>query len=188
MSTDASIDQKLAGLRALHEAYRIPVTDTAIQAPAAALHSLRSATERAPQSYRAYLDEAVDCYEVGAYRGAVLLVWAAAIEHLYSAISIRRGGLKSMQEANFARFNESRTYRPIAKSGDLLYIGEKNLLLLCEDAGLFNRNARLILEERLRLRNQCGHPTGYVVGREEAVVFIESIINNIIGGAMINWK
>lgn len=188
MQSDESLLGKLEGLRRFQDAYRLPVASIARQAPAEALHSLRIATERAPASYRAYLDEAVDCYEAGAYRGAVLMVWSAAIEHLYSVITAHQGGLKTLEGANKERFGSSRGYRRVSQKGDLLYLGDKNLLLLCEDAGVFNRNARRLLEERLELRNRCGHPTGYVIGRDEAVVYVESLVNNVIGGAMIDWR
>lgn len=174
-------------LRTFQEAYSIPITDVSRQAPAQALHSLREATGRASLGYRAYLNEAVDCYETGAYRGAVLMVWSATVEHIYSAIETRQSGLNAVEAANHKRFGDSKTYRRIVKKNDLLYLNDKNFLLLCEDAGIFNRNARMLLEEKLGTRNRCGHPTGYVIGREEAVVFIESLINNVINGAMIDW-
>lgn len=174
-------------LRTFQEAYSIPVTDVAKQAPAAALHSLREATRNAPKAYQNYLSEAVDCYEHGAYRGAVLMVWAAAVEHIYSAIEAHAGGFKAMEAANKSRFGNSNTYRKIRRKNDLLYLNDKSFLQLCEDAGAFNRNARKLLEEKLDTRNRCGHPTGYVIGREEAVVFIESLINNIVNDAMMDW-
>lgn len=174
-------------LRAFQEAYSIPVADVSRQAPAEALHSLRDATARAPKNYQEYLNEAVDCYEHGAYRGAVLMVWAATVEHIYSAIENRPSGFKEMETANNARFGTSKSYRRIGKKNDLLYLNDKNFLQLCEDAGVFNRNARALLEEKLGTRNRCGHSTGYMIGREEAVVFIESLINNIINDAMMSW-
>lgn len=174
-------------LRSFQEAYSIPVTDVAKQAPAAALHSLRDATAKAPATYQSYLNEAVDCYEHGAYRGAVLMIWAATVEHIYSAIENRPGGFKALESANKSRFSASKSYHRISKKNDLLYLNDKNFLLLCEDAGVFNRNARKLLEEKLDTRNFCGHPTGYVIGREETVVFIESLINNIVNDAMMDW-
>lgn len=174
-------------LRAFQEAYAIPVTDVSRQAPAQALHSLRDATARAPKNYQDYLNEAVDCYEHGAYRGAVLMVWAASVEHIYTAIDNQQGGFKRIEAANLQRFGASKAYRKVTKKNDLLYLNDKNFLLLCEDAEVFNRNARMLLTEKLDTRNRCGHPTGYVIGREEAVVFIESLINNIISGAMMDW-
>lgn len=174
-------------LRAFQEAYAIPVTDVSRQAPAQALHSLRDATARAPKNYQDYLNEAVDCYEQGAYRGAVLMVWAAAVEHIYTAIENQQGGFKKIEAANVKRFGSSNTYRKVGKKNDLLYLNDKNFLLLCEDVAVFNKNARMLLGEKLDTRNRCGHPTGYVIGREEAVVFIESLINNIISDAMMAW-
>jgi hypothetical protein len=189
MTADACDDplRTFQRLQAFQSAYSIPVTDVSRQAPAQALHSLREATARAPKNYQAYLNEAVDCYEHGAYRGAVLMVWAAVIQHIYSAIENRSGGLKAMELSNKGRFGASNAYRRIAKKNDLLYLNDKNFLLLCEDAGVFNRNARKLLEEKLDTRNRCGHPTGYILGRDEAVVFIESLINNIVNDAMMDW-
>lgn len=178
---------RLERLRTFQEAYSIPVTDLSKQAPVEALHSLRDATRGAPKSFQDYLDEAVDCYENGAYRGAVLMVWSATVERIYSAIDDRPGGIKAIETANKARFGASRAYKRIGKKNDLLYLNDKNLLQLCEDAGVFNRNAKKLLEEKLDTRNRCGHPTGYVIGREEAVVLIESLINNIVNGAMMDW-
>jgi len=175
-------------LREFQEAYRLPVTDIARQAPAQALHSLRDATRNAPATYRPYLDEAVDCYEAGAYRGAVLMVWAATIERIYSVIESHSSGFKLIEAENFKRYEKASFYRKIKKKGDLLYLNDGNLFLLCEDAGVFNKNARGILDDALKTRNRCGHPTGYVVGREEVVVFIERLINNFISGAMLIWK
>lgn len=151
------------------------------------MHSLRDATAGAPRNYRDYLNEAVDCYEHGAYRGAVLMVWAAAIEHIYTIIARHPRGFKEIEAANVKRFGNSHTYHKVSKKNDLLYLNDKNFLLLCEDAGVFNKNARMLLGEKLDTRNRCGHPTGYVIGREEAVVFVESLINNIISGAMVDW-
>lgn len=187
MTTDDSHQGRFERLRTFQEAYSIPVTDVSKQAPVEALHSLREATGKAPTSYQDYLNEAVDCYEHDAYRGAVLMVWSATVEHIYSAIESHSDGFKAMETANQSRFGKSNTYRKIRRKNDLLYLNDKNLLQICEDAGVFNRNARKLLEEKLDTRNRCGHPTGYVIGREEAVVFIESLINNIINNAMMDW-
>jgi hypothetical protein len=186
--SEGFIFRKLSHLREFQESYRVPISDISRQSPVNALHSLRDAAKKAPASYQDYLSEAIDCYENGAYRGAVLMVWTAVIEHLYSIIDQRRNGFKELEKTNFTRFGTSKAYRKIGKKDDLLYLSDRNFIQLCEDAGLFNRNARLLLIERLDLRNRCGHPTGYTVGRDEAVVFIESLLNNIVGGAMLNWK
>ncbi|MFG6476382.1 hypothetical protein ACFXP7_08315 [Microbacterium sp. P06] len=178
----------LASLAEFQRLHSLPVKDSAREAPAQALHSLREAAALAPPDYIDYLDEAVRCYEGGMYRASVLMVWSACMQHLFSVIENHRGGVKAMEGANHARFGQTNGYRRIRKVDDLLYFKESAILQLAEDAALINRNARDLLEEKLKLRNRCGHPTRYKPGREETVIFIESLIVNIIGGVMLNWQ
>lgn len=178
----------LASLAEFQRLHALPVKDSAVEAPALALHSLREAATSAPQDYQDYLDEAVRCYEGGMYRASVLMVWSACIQHLFSVIDGHRGGIKKVERANFARFGTSNAYRKIRKTDDLLYLKESSVIQIAEDAGLINRNARALLDERLTLRNLCGHPTRYRPGRDETVIFIESLLLNIIGGTMVNWQ
>lgn len=177
----------LAGVRAFQSLHAVAVTDSATEAPVQALHSLRVAADKAPSNYADYLDEAVRCYEGKMYRAAVLMVWAAVIEHLYATVEAHKGGIKAFEAANFARFGTAFNYKKIKKRDDFLYLRESQFIVLGEDAQLYNKNARLLLEEKLILRNRCGHPTLYKPGREETVIFIESLLTNIVGGSMLHW-
>lgn len=183
----AAVEALLAGLREFQDRYGPPASDLTSEAPSAALHSLESAVLAAPANYRPYLEEAVACYSAGLYRASILMVWSATIGHLLATIHGRAGGVKAIETANAARFGEARGYRAIRKVDDILYLKESQFILLGEDAGMYNRNARRLLGERLETRNLCGHPTGYVPGREETVVFVESLLLNIVSGAMLNW-
>jgi hypothetical protein len=187
MANDTSVQRQLAALRTFQELHEAPVTDRATQSPAVALKSLNDALAAAPPDYRDYLVEAVTCYELGLYRAAILMVWAATMEHLYIIASDHPNGISDLEGANLARFGSSKTYRRIKKKDDFLYLAEANWLQLAEDAGLMNRNARQMLIERLNVRNRCGHPTKYKPGREETVVFIESLLLNVLSGQMLNW-
>ena len=115
------------------------------------------------------------------------MTWSAVIQHLYSTAERHSGGTRAFETANSSRYGSSNSYRQIKKADDFLYLKESQFLLLGEDAGMYNRNARLLLEERLKLRNLCGHPTRYKPGREEVVIFVESLTLNILGGALLNW-
>ncbi|OBI11110.1 hypothetical protein A5713_06770 [Mycobacterium sp. E2497] len=188
VSSPTSPPAWLASLRKFQEAHAIPVEDSSKEAPAAALSSLRDAAKQAPAEYADYLAEAVECYERHLYRAAILMVWAATIEHMYGVVAAYRGGIKKIQAANFARYGSHGKYREVKKKGDLLYLSEDQFIQLAEDAGLINRNARRTLVDRLTLRNQCGHPTQYRPGREETVIFVESLVNNILSGSWLTWK
>ncbi len=181
------VQQLLAGLRRLQTEFGGEVLDAKRESPAAALDSLEEAVAAAPSDYRPYLDEALECYRYGLYRASILMVWSAVVQHLYSSAASHRGGVGELAKANNARLGGSKNYREIKKPGDFLYIGERDFIQLGEDAGMFNRNARQLLHERLRLRNLCGHPTQYRPGREETVIFIESLLLNILSGSWLNW-
>lgn len=189
MRTDPeSYLRRLEDLRAFQDAYEIPVSNSHVESPARALSSLRDAAKHAPADYQGYLKEAVDCYEGGMYRAAILMVWAATVQHMYSVVQRHKGGVVKFEQANESRYGNSGKYRQLKKVDDLLYLGEAQFLQLAEDAGMINRNARKVLGERLDVRNLCGHPTQYVVGREEAVVFIESLVLNLLSGSWLNWQ
>jgi hypothetical protein len=141
----------------------------------------------APANYRAYLEEAVACYDNGLFRAAILMVWAAVMEHLYMTAASHKNGIRDFESANHARFGNSKNYRQIKKRDDFLYLREYDFIQLGEYAGMLNRNARKLLHERLDLRNRCGHPTKYKPGREETVIFIESLLLNVLGGHQLNW-
>lgn len=181
------VEQLFARLGQLQAEFGREVADVQRESPGAALDSLETALAGAPASYRPYLEEALECYRGGLYRAAILMVWAAVVQHLYSTAASHRGGVAAIETANKARFGTSRAYREMKKADDFLYLGEHAFIQIGEDAGMFNRNARQLLHERLKLRNLCGHPTGYTAGREETVVFVESLLLNILSGSWLNW-
>jgi hypothetical protein len=192
MATEAELDpglEKLLGsLRELQVDYGgTEVADAERESPAAALDSLEEAVKCAPADYRPYLEEAVGCYRNGLYRAAILMVWSAVIQHLHATVGAHRGGIGQLEKANKARFGAMKKYRQVKKQDDLSYLGEKDFIWAAEDAGVFNRNARKLLHERLDLRNLCGHPTRYTPGREETVIFIESLLLNVLSGTWLNW-
>jgi len=139
---DPRVEHLLEGLRKLQSEFGEEVADVAQESPAAALESLIQALAQAPREYRAYLEEALACYQQGLYRAAILMVWAAVTQHLYTVAGSRRGGVSAFEIANSARFGTSRKYREITKQDDFLYLGERDFLTLAEDAGMINRNAR----------------------------------------------
>jgi hypothetical protein len=181
------VDDAFARLREFQDRVRTPVKDITKEAPGVALQSLRDAVAKAPKEYQDYLTEALECYEGGQLRAAVLMVWAATVQHLFGVADAHHGGVKAFEKANLTRYGTSATYRKLKKADDFLYLKESQFLMLGEDAGMYNRTARDLLEERLKLRNKCGHPTKYRPGRGEAVIFIESLVQNIISGTMLNW-
>jgi hypothetical protein len=125
---------------------------------------------------RDYLEEALKCLGVGAYRGAVLMGWEACMDNLY--VKIEQAGLGAFHQACTQFIKKPRA---VKTKNDLEYYKDSELLKAAERLGLFDRNVRAALERQLGLRNRCGHP-GDVKPRIHTVnAFFEEIIQYVLG-------
>lgn len=64
----------------------------------------------------------------------------------------------------------------VARTDDFCYIKDSTFLLVLQDLGILDKGQRETLEEALRLRNRCGHPTKYRPGSAKVSSFIEDIL------------
>jgi hypothetical protein len=127
---------------------------------------------------REYIEEALKCLRVEAYRGAVLMGWAATMSNIH----------RKIDEAGLGKFNKKckefmKKPRPVRQRSDLQYYRDSDILLAAEGMGLFDRNVRAALKRHLDLRNDCGHP-GQVNPQIHVVnAFFEEIIQYVLGVA-----
>ncbi len=127
---------------------------------------------------REYIEEALRCLRVEAYRGAVLMGWAATMSNIH----------RKIEEAGLGQFNKEckefiKKPRPVRLRSDLQYYRDTDILLAAERMGLFDRNVRAALERHLDLRNDCGHP-GQVNPQIHVVnAFFEEIIQYVLSVA-----
>lgn len=124
---------------------------------------------------REYIEEALKCLGVGAYRGAILMGWAACMHNLYGKI----------EQAGLGRFHQAccqfmKKPHPLKTRRDLEYYKDSEVLQAAERIVLFDRNVRAALETQLDLRNRCGHP-GEVKPQIHMVnAFFEEIIQYVL--------
>jgi hypothetical protein len=124
---------------------------------------------------REYVEEALRCLGVGAYRGAILMGWAASMNNLYR--KIQGVGFKCFYQA-CQQFMKNP--RGVTRRSDLEYYRDSDVLMAAERIGLFDRNVRAALEKQLDVRNRCGHP-GQVKPQIHIVnAFFEEIIQYVL--------
>jgi hypothetical protein len=58
-------------------------------------------------------------------------------------------------------------------------IGEADVLQICQDAGVLHKAEKQMLEDRLNLRNQCGHPNPLTIGEHSVANHLELLIVNV---------
>lgn len=167
------------GLKALESHY-------AVEAPMVAetRHSLKSHLDKIDDyQRRAFLDEAVRSFDVKAYRAAIVLSWVGAVhiiqEHVITehrdAFNLAGAARAEKYKSAGKNFN----FIPIKSIKDFGTIGESDMLQVCQDAGVLHKAEKQILEDRLDLRNQCGHPNPIEIGEHTVAHHIEVLMLNV---------
>jgi hypothetical protein len=125
---------------------------------------------------RSFLDEARRCQRADAPRAAILMTWTVALDHLFAYV-LR----KKLAEFNSAlsRRAGSRITR-VKSRDDFSELKEKDFIEICRSAGIITKDIRKILDEKLGIRNTCGHPSTVKVHPRKAANFIEDLVENVV--------
>lgn len=131
---------------------------------------------------RTYLDEALSCYKVGAFRAAIVMTWNLAYHHLCQYII-----QKKLAEFN-ARW-------PISNPGHHKKAGinavskiedfgeefrESQVIKISHDANIITGDVFKVLDQKLGLRNSAAHPSDVIVGQLQADHFIDDLVKNVV--------
>lgn len=130
------------------------------------------------KSQQLFLQEAIECYEIGARRAAVVLVWILVVDHLCDYI----------YKTTLADFNlvlSKNTDRrvkvtSIQKLDDFSDIPEGKLIELIRSAGIISNDVRKILDSKLGVRNTYAHASGVSISEVKVTDFIIDLVENVI--------
>jgi hypothetical protein len=117
---------------------------------------------------RAFLEEAINCYKVKAYRAAIVMTWNLTYDHLIRWIF-----------TDPARVFQKKP-PTVVVSKDLENIKEFDVVDSCGTAGLVSSNVIRILKEKLTKRNMAAHPSAVVVNEPQANDVITDLVNNVV--------
>lgn len=123
---------------------------------------------------KAYLEEAVKCYQVGALRATVVFLWVGAINAIQEKIVAI--GLKAATEAIQKHDPKARVVRGI-ESFEL--VKESVQILAAQDMNIISKGEKQMLVQALDLRNKCGHPGKYQPGPKKVSAMLEDL-NSIV--------
>lgn len=127
-----------------------------------------------PEEVRAFVHEAVICFETGQLRAAVVLSWVGAVAVLHDKVVSHY----------LDSFNAEATRRDgkwkVAKiADDLARVKEYEFLQIVANIGMIGKDVKQELEACLKLRNSCGHPNSLKIGESRAASHIETLILNV---------
>lgn len=126
---------------------------------------------------KVFLEEAITCFEVKAFRASIIMVWLLTIDTLYEFI---------LKPANLSKFNNAiqihGKYKKITivKKDDFNDIKESDFIELLRVAKIISNDIRKILDEKLGIRNSSAHPNTLKIEDYKAIAFIQDLVKNVI--------
>jgi hypothetical protein len=125
-----------------------------------------------------FLSEAINCFEIGAYRASIVMVWNLTINHLFEYILKH----KLTEFDNVLKINTDKRVKitSISKKDDFNEIPENKFIEFCRSAGIISNDVRKKLDIKLGIRNTYAHPSNVVMREIIATEFIDDLVNNVV--------
>lgn len=123
-----------------------------------------------------FLKETIDCFEAGANRATITMIWILAIDHLFAHI------LKfKLVDFNNALANDKGVkLKAVAHRDDFTEMKESKFIELSRTAKIISNDVRKILETSLGIRNTCAHPSGVTVPKSKVIAVVEDLVENVV--------
>jgi hypothetical protein len=126
---------------------------------------------------RTYLDEALACFNAGAFRASIVMCWNLAYDHLCEfVLSKHLSGFNTQLPKSFPKADIS----AVGKKDDFQDLKESQVLQVSKSANIISGSLHKILKEKLDRRNIAAHPSGVVVAQPTAEEFIKDLIENVV--------
>lgn len=158
-----------SGEQHVRDLLHLPAAEPEIEHDVGSLEGI--ASKITDPDVRSYIDEAIKCLQIGALRASVVFLWAGAIRTIQEEM-LAAGTTK----LNAALSKHDPKAHKVSRVDDFAYIKDKVVLLVAQDLGVVDKGQRTTLEDALKLRNNCGHPTRYKPGVQKVSSFVEDVV------------
>ncbi len=126
---------------------------------------------------RDFLEEAIDCLNIGAKRAAVIMTWILTMDKLQEHIFTRKNKLNDFNKEWLKISSKKRKISDIKEFSD---IKEERFIELCRASGIIDGNEKKILDVKLGIRNTASHPNKIKIKDSKVIDFVEDLIENIL--------
>jgi hypothetical protein len=123
---------------------------------------------------RAFVEEAVRCFEAKLYRSAVVLSWVGALALIYDFVVANK-----LAEFNAEALRRDAKWKSATNKDGFARMGEHDFLQILPAIGVVGKNVKDELEICLKLRNGCGHPNSMRVAEHRVAAHIEQLMLNV---------
>lgn len=138
-------------------------------------HDLRAELSKISDAEtRAFLDEAIKCYESGLLRSAVIMSWVGAVSVLYSHVHTSH-----LTTFNTEASRVDSKWKTAKSKDDLAIMKENDFLDRLAAISIIGKNVKEELQKCLKLRNGCGHPNSMKIGPNMVAHHLEVLLLNV---------
>jgi hypothetical protein len=130
-------------------------------------------------SEKTFLEEALRCYRVGAFRAAVVMSWNLAFAHLVDWMLSDPARVLLFIKSAQVKFPKKTVPSTLQKHADLEDFKESEVIEILYHASLITKNVTEILREKLKKRNSAAHPNQVVITKAQADDVITDLVNNV---------
>lgn len=123
---------------------------------------------------RAFVEEAIKCYEAELYRSAIVMSWLAAVDVLHNHVHA-----KHLTAFNAETKRVDAKWKSAKTTDDLGRMGEADFLDRIAALSVIGKNTKTELKNCLDRRNGCGHPNSLKIGANTVAHHIEILLLNV---------
>jgi hypothetical protein len=144
--------------------------------PAIINQSLRLLIPKLPnEEAKAFIGEAISCYESKCYRAAVVLSWVGAVAVLHNHIITNH-----LAVFNTEALARDPNWKAAKVADDLGLMKEDKFLDVLVKISVLGKNVKELLKNScLALRNACGHPNTVQPGENMVGAHLEILVNHV---------
>lgn len=123
---------------------------------------------------KAFVEEAVRCFEYRLHRAAVVFSWLGGVAVLQDHVVNHR-----LDDFNTEAKRRDSNWQTASDRDDLAEMKEWRFLQILRAISVIGKSTKHELENCLQRRNGCGHPNNFRVGEKVAAAHLETLIDNV---------
>ncbi len=127
---------------------------------------------------RLFLEEAIKCYSISAFRAAIVMAWNLAYDHFQRWILSDRNRLDQFNQSMVKKF--PRNAAPVSDIDSFSNIKEFDAVETAQHATLISKNVADIMKDKLKRRNAAAHPSTVTITQAQADDVITDLVNNVV--------
>ena len=132
-------------------------------------------------SEKNFLDEALVCYEHGAFRAAIVMTWNLGYSHFCEwLLSKHLAAFNAQWPVRFPDQHKKSKVKSITSYDHFGELKESEVIDIARSACLITQGVHKTLSEKLGKRNTAAHPSNQSISQLQAEEFIHDLIQNVV--------